>query len=77
MGTRLKQAPIAAQSFPDRLIQFRVGKGYSQQLLADLSGISDLTIRLWEAGKHHPQRRKLQLVAEALDVNVEDFYAQL
>lgn len=53
------------------LKRIRNERGYSQRLLADLAGVSELSVRFWERGRHRPNRSSLALIAEALNVNVD------
>ena len=48
----------------------RIKKGYSQQDLATLTGLSLQTIKNYELGKRKPRRRKVyMLLEEILDVS--------
>lgn len=38
---------------PEKLIQLRREKGYSQEQLADLLGVSRQSVSKWEAGVSH------------------------
>jgi len=49
-------------------------KGLSQQELADLAGVGQDSISAIETGKHEPHPRTLRKLAEALDVEVADFF---
>lgn len=54
------------------LKRIRGERGYSQRMLADLAGVSALSILFWERGRHMPNRGSLALVAEALSVSVDE-----
>jgi transcriptional regulator with XRE-family HTH domain len=58
----------------DRLRQIRDQAGYSQQELADESGVSQHTISEIELGRRKPQGRTLRKLADALGVEVADFF---
>ena len=51
-------------------------KGLSQQELADLAGVGQDSISAIETGKHEPHPRTLRKLAEALDVEVADFFRE-
>jgi transcriptional regulator with XRE-family HTH domain len=56
----------------DRLRQIREQAGYSQQDLADESGVSQHTISEIELGRRKPQGRTLRKLAKVLGVEVRD-----
>jgi transcriptional regulator with XRE-family HTH domain len=56
----------------ERLRRIREQAGYSQQDLADNSGVSQHTISEIELGRRKPQGRTLRKLAKALDVSVAD-----
>jgi transcriptional regulator with XRE-family HTH domain len=51
-------------------------KGLSQQELADLAGVGQDSISAIETGKHEPHPRTLRKLANALDVEVADFFRE-
>ncbi len=55
-----------------RIRELRKERGWTQQQLADASGVSRLTIGDVELGKQHPTTRTLERVASALGVSVAD-----
>jgi transcriptional regulator with XRE-family HTH domain len=58
----------------DRLRHIREQSGYSQQDLADESGVSQHTISEIELGRRRPQGRTLRKLAKVLDVAVAELY---
>ena len=58
----------------ERLRHIREQSGYSQQNLADESGVSQHTISEIELGRRRPQGRTLRKLAKALGVEVADLY---
>ena len=58
----------------DRLRHIRVQAGFSQQDLADESGVSQHTISEIELGRRRPQGRTLRKLAGVLGVEVADFF---
>ena len=58
----------------ERLRHIREQAGYSQQDLADKSGVSQHTISEIELGRRKPQGRTLRKLANALGVEVADFF---
>jgi transcriptional regulator with XRE-family HTH domain len=58
----------------ERLRQIREQAGYSQQDLADESGVSQHTISEIELGRRRPQGRTLRKLAKVLAVEVADLY---
>lgn len=59
------------QTISANIRPIRQQRGYSQRLLADLSGVSESSVYFWEQGRHRPHKSSLVLVAEALQVSVE------
>src|SRR5215207_8413574 len=56
--------------------RMRREKGLSQQELADLAGVGQDSISAIETGKHEPHPRTLRKLANALDVEVADFFKE-
>ncbi len=56
--------------------RMRREKGLSQRELADLAGVGQDSISGIETGKHEPHPRTLRKLAEALDVEVVDFFRE-
>ena len=52
------------------LKKYRELKGLSQQALADIIGVRQSTIGMWESGKNHPEYANLQKLATALDIPI-------
>jgi transcriptional regulator with XRE-family HTH domain len=61
----------------ERLRHIREQAGYSQQELADESGVSQHTISEIELGRRKPQGRTLRKLAKVLGVEVRDFFGEL
>ncbi len=60
----------------ERLRHIRERAGYSQQALADESGVGQHTISEVELGRRKPHGRTLRKLAGVLGVQVADFYAE-
>src|SRR5215217_9397370 len=60
----------------ERLRHIREQAGYSQQELADESGVSQHTISEIELGRRKPQGRTLRKLAKVLGVEVRDFFEE-
>ena len=59
-------------SFGSRLKAFRKKAGLTQEDLADVLGLSYMTIRRWEAGKVTPRLEEIKAIAKALGVSESD-----
>ena len=71
--------PRPVQSGRNQLEQLRYIRGqvgYSQQDLANASGVSQHTISEIELGRRKPQGRTLRKLAKVLGVRVADFYTE-
>jgi len=55
----------------NKLKEIRKRTGMSQEQLAELVGVSLMTIRRWEWGETSPSAKKLPKLAEALNTSVE------
>jgi transcriptional regulator with XRE-family HTH domain len=64
----------AGEARLERLRHIREQAGYSQQDLANESGVSQHTISELELSRRKPQGRTLRKLAEVLDVEVADFF---
>lgn len=51
--------------------RYRKAKGYTQQQLADLLGVSVMTIRRFETGARQPKSDMIEKIFEVLDVSAE------
>lgn len=56
-----------------RIRAFRKLKGYTQQSLAERSGISLAMLGMFERGTRKPTDEQLAVIAEALEVSVAEF----
>ena len=55
--------------------QQRKLKGLTQKQLADMLGVSEPSIRLYELGKRTPSEAIVQRIAEALDISAEALHS--
>lgn len=55
---------------------FRNNKGLTQKKLAELSGISEISIRKYEAGERKPKKEQVLKLAHALNMNPSFFYEE-
>jgi transcriptional regulator with XRE-family HTH domain len=60
--------------YVETLREFRRRRGWSQKDLADESGVGQDTISGIESGRHEPRPSTLRKLADALDVEVADFF---
>jgi transcriptional regulator with XRE-family HTH domain len=60
----------------DTVKEIRRRKGWSQKDLADESGVGQDTISGIESGRHEPRPSTLRKLADALDVEVADFFRE-
>ena len=56
----------AAGSLPERLATARKALGLSQRKMAGKLGVDPATLMGWEAGRHRPTGKSLNLIARAL-----------
>lgn len=61
----------------ERIRQIRKEKGITQKRLAELTGIAEITIRQYEAGKYKPKSITIHKIAKALGVSACDLDEQL
>lgn len=54
----------------DRICELRKSRGWTQDELADATGMNRVTIAKYEAGKIEPKAKSLDKLANALDVDV-------
>lgn len=57
---------------PNRIRDLRVRAGLTQDVLADLVGVSRSSLARWEAGELAPRRYNARLLAKRLGVSVAD-----
>ena len=55
-----------ASSLPERLASARKALGLSQRKMAVMLGVDPATLMGWEAGRHRPTGRSLDLIARVL-----------
>ncbi len=60
----------------ERIRQQRKEKGLTQAGLAELLGMSEMTIRRWEAGKSSPRIDELKGLAKVFDTSLEYLIGQ-
>ena len=70
----LPDATSAQEVLVEALRQMRLQKGWSQQDLAGESGVGQDTISGIESGRHEPRPSTLRKLAQALGVEVADFF---
>ena len=63
---------IKRSDFALNLIQFRKQRGFSQDDLAKLTGLSSRMIAYYETQSVNPPIDKIKIIAEALKVNISD-----
>lgn len=55
-----------------KLKQKRISKGYTQQKLAELTGIKHQSISNYETGEQFPRCKALEKLAEALECSISE-----
>ena len=58
--------------FHENLMQLRKLKGYTQEDIAGRVGVSRQSVAKWESGESLPDLEKSRLLAEILDVSLDD-----
>lgn len=58
----------------ENLKRFRKKAGYTQEELANRTGLSKMSIRRYETGERQPSLEALDNIAKALDIDVWDLY---
>ncbi|SKB96225.1 helix-turn-helix domain-containing protein [Sphingopyxis flava] len=66
------KADAAGEDLGMRLAQYRRAKGMTLAQLAERLGVSVPAICAWEKNKSRPKYKRLEMVADALDVTVPD-----
>lgn len=61
----------------DNVRRIRNNRGFSMDKIRELTGLSKSTISELETNKSNPTSDTLQKIADALDVDITDFYADL
>lgn len=60
--------------FGNRMKEIRKMRGKTQERVAEDCGVSTSTIARWEAGSLRPNQKNQKLLANALEVKVDEFY---
>ncbi len=60
------------ENFSQMLVSLRKREGFSQSKLAELIGVSFMTIRRWESGEVIPRINEVKRLAEILHVTVDE-----
>jgi transcriptional regulator with XRE-family HTH domain len=55
-----------AETLPDRLVSMRKTLGLSQRKMAEKLGVDPATLMGWEAERHHPTGKSLDLIARII-----------
>jgi len=58
----------AANSLADRLAAARRALGLSQRKMAGKLGVDPATLMGWEAGRHQPTGRSIELIGKVLEI---------
>lgn len=59
-----------------KIRQYRQKKGISQSQLADMLGVRQSTVAMWESGINKPRTDKLMEIAKVLGCTVADLLAE-
>lgn len=57
--------------FCDKLVRLRAEKGFSQEGLANLLGVSRQAVSKWESGAAMPELTKLTVIADLFDTSLD------
>ena len=60
------------EKFPEVLVSIRKHEGFSQSKLAELVGVSFMTIRRWESGEVIPRLDEVKKLSEVLHVTLDE-----
>lgn len=63
--------------FSENLKQIRIKKGFSQKEIAERLGVSQPSYAQYESGKRKPKLETLSKIADALDITIVEFLAEL
>lgn len=58
-------------TFAERIKQLRIERGYTHKQLADLLGISESAVSMWETGQRSPTKERMYKIAEFFDVSFD------
>ena len=61
----------------EKIKTIRKSKGITQKKLSEETGIAEITIRQYEAGKYIPKIDKIELISKALEVDISEFDTRL
>lgn len=64
-------------SIGENIKYYRKKKGLTQKQLAQMTGLAEITIRQYEAGKYEPKTENLYKIRKALDVNINQLYGTI
>jgi transcriptional regulator with XRE-family HTH domain len=70
------ETPHIRSTVGANILRLREGKGLTQRELATRIGMDPIGISRWERGKTMPRPETVELVAEALGVDVGDIYVR-
>jgi len=65
-----------SKAFADRLRRLRTEKGYTQEKLAELLGVSPQSVSRWECGTTLPDVTLLPAIARVYGVTIDDLYRE-
>ncbi len=65
------------ESFGDKIKRLRKQKGYTQERLAEKTGLSKMSIRRYETGERQPKIEQLFRIANALEVPIIELLEEL
>ena len=56
----------------ERIKQLRLERGWTQETLANLLGVSRLAVARWETGERRPRKKYLDKLAEVFGIPMEE-----
>ena len=62
--------------FKDIFIGLRREKNYSQRRIAEILGVSNSTVAMWESGQRYPQRETMEQIADLFNVDMDYIYGK-
>lgn len=67
----------AKKPFGQKIVSLRMEQGVSQEELAFRVGVSVMTVRRWEHGRNGPEFDRLEKIAKAFGISLEELFKGL
>ena len=76
MKKRYNIPEVIPMSMADNIKKARLQKGYNQEYVAQMLGVSRQAVSKWESGKSQPDTKNLLALAQLLDASVDQLIGQ-